>query len=153
ERQATRIIKAAANAPDLALPNAYAAALFMMLESPQGPVRARPFLERAQAARGANAREAATAAFVRAWWDGDIPEARRISAAIVAEWPTDLAMLKLNQNLAFNVGDAAAMLKIALDAAPANDHLAWMHGMIAFGYEQCHLLDAAEAEAETALTL
>jgi len=53
------VVKTAAAAPDSPLANAYAGALFMLLESPGGPARARPFLEAARTAGGANAREAA----------------------------------------------------------------------------------------------
>ena len=52
ETRATNILKTAAAAPDAPLANAYAAALFMLLESPQGPVRARPFLEAAEGRPG-----------------------------------------------------------------------------------------------------
>ena len=54
DTRAAGILRVAAAAPDCALANAYAGALFMLLESPEGPVRARPFLRAAQAARGAN---------------------------------------------------------------------------------------------------
>ena len=153
ETRAANILRAAAAAPDAALVNAYAGCLFMLLESPQGPVRAAPFLAKARAAGGANERETATVAFLSAWIVGDVPAALRISQAIVAGWPRDLAMLKLNQYLAFNRGDAPGMLRVALGAAAANDDVPQMHGMLAFGYEQCHLLAEAEGAANRALEM
>ncbi len=41
----------------------------------------------------------------------------------------------------------------ALKVAAANADVPYMHGMTAFAYEQCHLLDAAEAEARAALAM
>ena len=153
ETRAAGILKTAAGAPDSALANAYAAALFMLLESPQGPVRAEPFLEAAEAASGANAREQALILFLRRWVDGDIPTALKLSEAIVDDWPRDMVALKLNQYLTFSEGDAPAMLRIALKAAPACADVPQIHGMTAFGYEQCHLLAEAEAAAGRALEM
>jgi hypothetical protein len=153
ETRAVGILKTAAAAPSAALANAYAGALFMLLESPQGPLRARPFLEAAEAARGANAREAAFTAFLRAWIEGDVPRALDLSAAIVAEWPRDLVAVKLHQYLVFGEGDAPAMLRIALAAAPACADVPQMHGMLAFAHEQCHRLDDAERAGRRALEM
>jgi tetratricopeptide (TPR) repeat protein len=153
ETRAAGILATAAAAPDQPLANAYAGTLFMLLESPQGPVRARPFLEASEAARGANPRERAFIAFLRAWWEGDIPQALKLSAAVVAAWPRDLVVVKLHQYLTFGLGDAAAMLRIALAAAPACEDVPQMHGMLAFGYEECHLLREAEAAARRALDM
>jgi hypothetical protein len=153
EPRATGILKTAAAAPDAALANAYAGSLFMLLESPQGPVRAKPFLQAAEAVRGANAREGAFIAFLRAWLEEDLPRARALSAAIVAEWPRDLVAVKLNQYLAFGDGDAPAMLRIALAAVPASADVPQMHGMLAFAHEQCHRLADAEAAGRLALEM
>jgi predicted Zn-dependent protease len=153
ETRAAAILKTAAAAVDAPLANAYAGALFMLLESPQGPVRARPFLEAAEAASHANAREAAFVAFLRAWVDGDIPLAAALCEGIVAEWPRDLVAVKLRQYLAFSDGDAPAMLRVALAAAPACADIPQMHGMLAFAHEQCHRLVEAEAAARRALAM
>jgi hypothetical protein len=154
ETRAAGILKTASAAPDSALANAYAGALFMLLESPDGPVRAQPFLARAQAAApSAHPREQAFIAFLAAWAAGEIPDALRRSEAILAAWPRDLVALKLHQYLVFNTGDAPAMLRAALNAASANEDVPYMHGMLAFGYEQCHLLADAEAAARRALSM
>ena len=153
EDRAAAILKTAAAAPDAPLANAYAGALFMLLESPQGPVRARPFLEAAEAARGANAREAAFIAFLRAWVEGDIPRAAALCDGIVARWPRDLVAVKLRQYLAFGDGDAPAMLRVALAAAPTCGDVPQMHGMLAFAHEQCHRLADAEAAGRRALEM
>ncbi len=153
ETRAAGILKTAAAAPDSPLANAYAGALFMLLESPQGPVRARPFLEAAENAAGPNAREAAFIAFLRAWVEGDTPRAASLCDAIVAEWPRDLVAVKLRQYLAFGEGDAPAMLRIALAAAPACADIPQMHGILAFAHEQCHRLVDAEAAGRRALEM
>src|SRR5579859_3730863 len=153
ETRAVDILKTAAAAHDAPLANAYAGALFMLLESPQGPVRARPFLEAAEAAQGANAREGAFITFLRAWMEGDLPRASTLSEAIVAEWPRDLVAVKLRQYLAFGDGDAPAMLRVALAAAPACADVPQMHGVLAFAHEQCHRLDDAETAGRRALEM
>jgi tetratricopeptide (TPR) repeat protein len=153
ETRAAGILRTAAAAPDSPLANAYAATLFMLLESPAGPVRARPFLEAAEAGRGANPRERAFIAFLRAWLEDDVPAALRLSAGIVAAWPRDLVAVKLHQYLAFGRGDAAAQLRIALAAAPASADVPQMHGLLAFAHEECHLLGEAEAAARRALEM
>ena len=153
EARAARILKTAADAPDSALANAYAAALFLLLESPNGSVRARPFLDGALAARGVNDREQAFIAFLAAWIEGDIPRALALSKAIVDRWPRDLTAVKLHQYLAFNLGDAPGMLQIALEAAHASQDVPQVHGMMAFGFEQCHLLRDAETAARRALEM
>ncbi len=153
ETRAAGILKTAAAAPDSALANAYAAALFMLLESPQGPVRARPFLDAAERAPGANPRERAFIEFLRAWLEDDVPRALGLSEAIVDQWPRDLVTVKLHQYLTFGAGDAPAMLRIAMKAAPACADVPQVHGMLAFGFEQCHLLSDAEAAATKALSM
>jgi len=45
------------------------------------------------------------------------------------------------------------MLHAALKVAAANADVPYMHGMTAFAYEQCQLLDEAESEARTALAM
>ena len=64
-----------------------------------------------------------------------------------------LAAAKLAQYHAFNRGDAALMLRIAEDARIGNEERAPWHAMRAFGHEQLHDLDRAEAAAGRALEL
>jgi hypothetical protein len=152
ESRAGNVVKAASARPEHGLLNLYAGVLFMLLESPQGPVRARPFLELARTA-SLNERERRTAAFLAAWILGDIPAAQALGEAIAADWPRDLVMVKLCQYLAFTRGDFPRMLRIALAALPAVEDEPRIHGMAAFGYEQCHLLADAERAARRALEM
>lgn len=138
--------------PQSCLGNAYAGFLWMFLESPEAPAHAAPFAAKACAAAG-TPRETGCAAILEAWVAGDIPAVIRRCEVHVAAWPTDLAILKLGQYHLFNLGDCTGMLRIALGALPAAEAQPHVHGMIAFGYEQCHLLRHAEASARRAMQI
>jgi tetratricopeptide (TPR) repeat protein len=154
ETRAAGVLAAADADPASALLNAYAGMLWLLLESPEGPGRAAPYAAKAHAARaGAHPREQAVVDFLLAWFDDDIPHAQTIADQILAAWPRDLLILKLRQYHDFNRGDFPAMLRAASSVASANADVAHWHGMSAFAYEQCHLLDEAEAAARRALAL
>ena len=152
--KAANIVAIADADPECALANAYAALLWMFLEAPVAPQKAAPYLARAQALRsGTTAREALVIDAAEAWTRGAVPELLEICDRITADHPRDMAVLKLAQYHLFNLGDAAGMLRMALKSLPEAEDIAYVHGMIAFGYEQCHLLDRAEAAARHAMTL
>ncbi len=154
ETRAAEVIGAAEAHPDSVLLNAYAATLWLLLEAPEAAERAAPYLARAQAlADQANPRERAFVDFVAAWSADDIPGALAIADTILAAWPRDLLVLKLRHYHDFNHGDFPAMLRAASAALPHAGDVAQLHGMLAFAYEQCHLLDEAEAAARRALDL
>ena len=154
ETRAENIIAAADADPKSCLANAYAGILWMLLEAPEAPQRAAPYLIAAEhSAAGASGREQLTSAFLRAWVDDDLRQALRIAARIEADHPTDLAIVKLHQYLDFNRGDFPSMLRTALSVREANNDIAYIHGMTAFAYEQCHLLDEAERAAHRALEI
>lgn len=151
QTRAARILAAADAAPDHCLANAYAAMLWMFLESPQAPAQAAPYVARALAAApGATTREGNSARLVAAWAQGDIPAAIALAEAIARAHPRDLTAIKIGQYHLFNAGDALGMLRLALHAEPA---LPYAQGMIAFGYEQCHLMPQAESAARAALAI
>ena len=154
ETRAAGVLAAAEADPASALLNAYAGMLWLLLESPEGPGRAAPYVAKAHAARpGAHPREQAVVDFLLAWFDDDIPHAQAIADTILAAWPRDLLILKLRQYHDFNRGDFPAMLRAASSVGEASADIAHWHGMMAFAYEQCHLLDEAEASARHALDL
>ena len=62
-------------------------------------------------------------------------------------------MTRYSKYLNFNRGRCPEMLRVALAALPAAGDVAELHGMLAFAYEQCHLLEDAEAAARRALEL
>lgn len=152
EARAVNVLAAEQDAS--AIVQACCAALHMFAESADAPRNARPYLERAQAAAGrATEREQRFVAAVAAWVAGDLPRAIALHEEQARLHPRDLASLKLGQYHLFNRGDSPGMLRIALDALPAAAEVPYLHGMLAFGWEQCHLLDRAEASARHAVAL
>jgi hypothetical protein len=81
----------------------------------------------------------------RPGFDGDLPRAIALHEEQAREHPRDLASLKLGQYHLFNLGDSPGMLRIALQALPAAAEVPYLHGMAAFGWEQCHRLGQAES--------
>ncbi|HMD74767.1 MAG TPA: tetratricopeptide repeat protein [Steroidobacteraceae bacterium] len=152
ETRAERVLLAAEKDPDCCLVNIYAGFLWMLLEAPEGAQRATRYLEAAELAAGnANSRERLNLALLRAWIADDLAAALQIADRISDDFPHDLAVVKLHHYLEFNRGNSPEMLRVALKVMRANDHVAHMHGMAAFAYEQCHRLDEAERCARAAL--
>jgi hypothetical protein len=136
------------------LVQAYCAALHMFAETRDATANARPFIARAQAtARKATPREQRFIQAVAAWIDGDVARAVALHEEQAKEFPRDLASLKLAQYHLFNRGDAPGMLRVALHALPAAGDVPYLHGMLAFGWEQCHFLAQAEAAARRAIAM
>ena len=131
-----------------------AAVLWMFSESPAGPPKARAHLQRAaDAALPANERERLFNHAVQQWLSNDLAAMLISHEQLARQYPRDLASLKLGQVHAFNLGDCPTMLRLALHAAPASADVAWLHGLLAFGYEQCHQMDKAESAARRALAM
>jgi hypothetical protein len=153
EARAVNIL-AAAPGDGSAIVQAYAAAVHMFAESRDAPANARPFLGRAQAAAStATPREQRFIEAVAAWVAGDIPRAIALHEEQAREHPRDLASLKLGHYHLFNRGDSPGMLRMALAALPAAGDVPYLHGMLAFAWEQCHALGQAEAAARRAIAL
>ena len=137
-----------------AIVQAYCAALHMFAETGDAAESARPFIQRAQAgAPRATPREQRFVAAVAAWVEGDLDRATALHEEQAREHPRDLASLKLGQYHLFNRGDSPGMLRIALQALPAAADVPYLHGMLAFAWEQCHFLEQAEAAARRAIAL
>jgi len=154
EPKATNVIAAASEGPDCCLINAYAAMIWMLLEAPIAPKKAAPFLAAAEAAmETATPREKMITRAVRAWVDGDVPACVKLCEDILTDHPRDMVALKLGQYHTFNAGDYVSMLRLALKSMPAAEDIPYAHGMLAFGYEECHLLDDAEKAARRAMEL
>ena len=111
-------------------------------------------MERAEAAApNATRRERIAVRTVCAWVDGDIPATLRLSEEMAQEFPRELAIAKTCQYHLFNLGDSPGMLRVATSIREANTDLPYMHGMLAFAYEQCHFLEEAERAARHAIAL
>ena len=136
------------------LVQAYCAALHMFAESRDAASNARPFIDRALAvSTQATAREQRFVACVEAWVNGDITHAAKLHEEQAREFPRDLVSIKLGQYHRFNLGDAPGMLRLALAALPHAGDVAYLHGMAAFAWEQCHLLDQAEIAARRGIQI
>jgi tetratricopeptide (TPR) repeat protein len=154
ETRAAKIIAAAAADPGNCLANAYAGMIFMLLEAPEAAARASGFIAHARAAAaGATLREQRNVEFLTRWAASDIAGALSVGEEIADAFPRDLVIVKLHQYLNFNRGRATEMLRIAEKVLPKNTDVPHMHGMIAFAFEQCHLLEEAEDAARTALEM
>jgi hypothetical protein len=154
ETRAEAALGAADADPGCCLVNVYAGFLWMLLEHPDGPLRAAQYLAAAElGANAATLRERLNLGVLRAWSHDDLPGALALCERISDEFPRDLAIVKLHQYFEFNRGNSPAMLRVALKVAKRNADVPHMHGMTAFAYEQCHLLEHAERAADTALAL
>jgi hypothetical protein len=151
EARAVNILGAAAHDAS-PIVQACAAAVHMFAESRDAPANARPFIASALAnAARITSREQGFIRAVQAWVEGDVPRAITLHEEQVREHPRDLAALKLGQYHLFNIGDSTGMLRLALAALPHASDVPYLHGMAAFGWEQCHRLDEAEAAARRAI--
>lgn len=153
EARAVNVLKIS-DADHSAVVQAYGAALHMFAESRDAALNARPFIDRALASSAqATPREQRFVACVEAWVDGNIPHAAKLHEEQAREFPRDLVSIKLGQYHLFNLGDAPGMLRLALSALPHASDVAYLHGMAAFAWEQCHLLDQAEAAARRGIEM
>ncbi|HUE11485.1 MAG TPA: tetratricopeptide repeat protein [Steroidobacteraceae bacterium] len=154
ENRAAGILRAADEDPESCMANVYAGFLWMLLEAPDAARHAAPYLDAAErTATQATRRERLNAAVLRAWVDDDLPATLRLCDQVSDEFPRDLVVLKTQQYFEFNRGNSPAMLRAALKAMRRGADIPHVHGMAAFAFEQCHLLDEAECAARTALEL
>jgi tetratricopeptide (TPR) repeat protein len=154
ETRAEGIVAAADAEPECCLANVYAGLLWMFLEAPDAALRAAKYLAAAEAgAPAATRREQLNTALLRAWVADDMPETLRLCDRISDEFPRDLVIVKTHQYFEFNRGNSPEMLRVAMKVLDQNADISYAHGMAAFAFEQCHLLNAAETAARTALGL
>ncbi len=154
ETRAEGIVAAAQADPQSCLANVYAGFLWMFLEAPDAAQHAVKYLTAAErCAPAATLRERLNTELLRAWVDDDPSGCLELCDRISDEFPRDLVIVKTHQYFEFNRGNAPAMLRVALKVLPHNIDVPHAHGMTAFAYEQCHLLDQAERAARAALAL
>ena len=139
---------------DCALVNAHAAAVHMALEAAPGFKTARGYLRRARkVVSGATPREQAFVTAINDWWRGNVPGALKRLKTIVAQNPADIVAAKWAQYLAFNQGNAMAMLEVAKAVLPAHPETAGAWSMLAFAHEQNNSIGVAEEAAYRALEI
>ncbi len=148
------IFSAASQCPNSPLLQACSALLHMALEAQSGHDAALSFL--AAARSGAAASTLHEQAIIKAamdWHAGDLQAALDGFERAVGLAPQDIVAAKWGQYLAFNMGDAPAMLRLAERILTAHRHTPEAWGMLAFGQEQTHDLQQAETSARHALAL
>ncbi|MEZ5544435.1 MAG: hypothetical protein R3F10_04470 [Lysobacteraceae bacterium] len=154
ETRIASILPAADTHPEAILANTCAGILCMFLESNEAPALAKKYLHRAMAPGPAHSmRERAMVELLAAWVEDDIPRAEMLCGRLQQKFPRDLLAAKIAQYFQFNRGDFPAMLRVGLAAVEAAPEIAHAHGMLAFAFEQCHLLHEAERAARRALEL
>ena len=151
---AERILKVADDDSQSGLANALAGIFMMFIESPEGPkLAARYRLRAAEAITPDQRRSSLYLQLLDAWISDDLAQVATLSEALLDEFPRDLFALKLNQYFHFNRGEWPAMLRVALKALEHAADISHTHAMLAFAYEQCHLLEQAEQAARQSLAL
>lgn len=155
-QHAAVILDAATLDPQAPLANAYAATLYLFLQTADGHGRAAPWLERARraAARsGVTERERTWVAALDAWGRGDAETALALHRRIASDWPRDLLNLKFAQLHQLNLGDRRGMVELAAALAPVHADTSYAWGLLAFAREQVGELDAARAAGERAVAM
>ncbi|TFY88083.1 tetratricopeptide repeat protein [Pseudomonas nabeulensis] len=151
--RAEGILAAADADPDSALANAFAGVLLMFIESPEGPALAAKYHQRGVAVNSDHPRAQLYLSLLHAWINDDLDQVLHLSEHALDLYPRDLFAAKLNQYVEFNRGNWPALLRIGLKATAGAPDIAHSHGLLAFAYEQCHLLEEAEASTREALRL
>ena len=151
--RAEAILASADCHPESALSNALAGILLMFVESPEGPALAEAYRRRAAGVASPQPRAALYLQLLQAWISDDLDRVLSLADRLQAQYPRDLFAAKLNQYVEFNRGNWPALLRVGLKAVAAAPDIAQSHGMLAFAFEQCHLLEEAEASARQALAL
>jgi tetratricopeptide (TPR) repeat protein len=100
-------------------------------------------------------RERAHLAAARSWADGDLDAAVRHLELALLRNPRDLLALKVAQDLYFSLGDRVNLRDVVARVLPAWPHgtsgAGFVHGMYAFGLEECGDYRAAERHGRAAL--
>ncbi|VDO75542.1 unnamed protein product [Haemonchus placei] len=98
-----------------------------------------------------NPRELEHAKAVRLWGQGKMREATNIWEGILAEYPTDLMAIKFAHDAYFFMGDGKGKRDSVKAVIPKQKGTepcySYLHGMLAFGFEECEQYAEAEKEA------
>lgn len=152
--QAMGHAEAAAKDSDCALAQAFAGMAWLSSDTAIGRNAARAYLDRALALKpGATDREQQIIAASRHWLEGNLRKAAATLDELLTKFPEDVTAAKVCQGMYFDLGDAPGILRAPMKVAEACSDLAYTHGMLAFGYEECNLLDEAEAAALKAVAM
>ncbi len=145
------VLDAAEADPTCVVAQAHAAALMLFAETGDAAEKAKPYIRRGiEAAQGVSERERLYLWTISTWAAGDYGMSLMAHKALAQKYPRDLAAAKIGQVRAFAIGDSASILSIGETVLPANADNHFVHGMVAFGLEQCHRLAEAEAAGRKA---
>ena len=150
----TAILAAIAADPTCALAHAYAAAYYLSQENSKAWQQAQPYLKTAQQHLAKiTAREKLYVQAISAWANQEIEVAIAIHEEITNRFPQDLISVQQGQYHYFYLGEPEKLLQIAQKVLVSNPENHYLYGMVAFGLEQCHQLQAAEKMALKAIAL
>lgn len=148
------ILKGIEADPACVIAHAHAAAHYLSLETAEARSQAVPHLKAAKKYLAqANEREKLYFGAIEAWAIGAIDQAIAYHEAIAEKEPHDLASVQRGQYHYFYLGNKEGLLDIAEKVLPASLENHYLHGMIAFGLEQCHRLEEAELAGRKATAM
>lgn len=151
---AETILSAISVDPKCAYAHAHAAAHYLSLESAEARMQAAPYLQAAKKyASAATEREQLYICAIDAWAKGAIKRAIAFHEEIASKFPRDIISVQRGQYHYFYQGNKEGLLNIAQKVLPASPDARYLQGMVAFGLEQCHFLEEAEALGRQALEL
>lgn len=151
---ALAILKGIEADPTCVIAHAHAAAHYLSLETAEARSQAAPHLKAAKKYLAqANEREKLYVWAIEAWATGAIDQAIAYHEAIAEKEPHDLASVQRGQYHYFYLGNKEGLLDIAEKVLPASLENHYLHGMVAFGLEQCHRLEEAELEGRKATAM
>ncbi|BDA72756.1 hypothetical protein CAL7716_069220 [Calothrix sp. PCC 7716] len=137
--------------PTCAILHAYAAAYFLSQENEQARKQAICYLQAAIKHSGnITEREKLYIKAISAWAIKKIDVAIALHETITDKYPCDLVSVQQGQYHYFYLGDKKKLLNIAQKVLPQNKDNHFLYGMLAFGLEQCHQLEQAEAMGRAA---
>ncbi|MBD1909881.1 MULTISPECIES: tetratricopeptide repeat protein [unclassified Leptolyngbya] len=153
----TVILKGIEADPQCAIAHAYAAAYYLSQENHLDRVQAILHIRQAQRhLHKLSRREQLFIGAITAWSNGNIEQAIAYHEALAQAFPQDLLSVQQGQYHYFYQGDSDRLLRIAEAALPFYETqplLPYLYGMIAFGLEQCHQMEQAEAMGRFATQL
>ncbi|MBD0388459.1 MAG: tetratricopeptide repeat protein [Nostoc sp. C3-bin3] len=150
----TAILQAIEADPTCVLAHAYAAAYYLTQENSKAWQQVQPYLQVIQRNLAKiTYREKLYVQAILAWANQEIDRAIAFHEQITNRFPRDLISVQQGQYHYFYTGNKEKLLKIAQKVLPSNPQQHYLYGMVAFGLEQCHQLEAAEKMAREAIAL
>ncbi len=152
------IDRALAEDPEFVMGHCLRAGLFLISTEKAAEPELRRSIAAAEALAGrANDRERGHIAAARAWAEGDFHRASELYGAILTDHPRDILALQIGHQTDFLLGRQEMLLNRVVRVLPAWDDAVPGHGYVlgmhAFGLEENHRYDHAEATGRRAVEL